>query len=84
MVGLVGSGLEDHPEQLHVLCVELKASFLLLPFAHTSTHTRTQMADPDKWTLNLPPGPDCSVGYSSNEFVSEDGSSLPGRENEDK
>ena len=42
------------------------------------------MADPDKWTLNLPPGPDCSVGYSSNEFVSEDGSSLPGRENEDK
>ena len=51
---------------------------------HTVRTHPTQMADPDKWTLNLPPGPDCSVGYSSNEFVSEDGSSLPGRENEDK
>lgn len=40
--------------------------------------------DPSEWTMNLHPGPDCSVGYSANEAMNWDGTTSSGRENEDR
>ena len=43
-----------------------------------------QSHDPYKWTLDLPPGSLCSIGWSKNENVDEEGKSTSGRPNEDR
>ncbi len=36
------------------------------------------------WTTQLEPGPDCSIGHSTNEAMNWDGTSSSGRQNEDR
>ena len=43
-----------------------------------------QSHDPYKWTLDLPPGSQCSIGWSRNEHVDNEGKSSGGRQNEDR
>ncbi len=40
--------------------------------------------DRSAWTANLDPGPDCSIGQSTNEALNWDGTASSGRPNEDR
>ena len=62
------------------LCVQRWVTILILKLLLVSF----QSHDPYKWTLDLPHGSQCSIGWSRSENVDSEGKSSTGRPNEDR